>query len=1002
MLMSVVLACALVPAVPAQAQPTAADAADVSAAETAADGGADGVDGVDGVDGADAPAATVPDVESPLVVADEQTVATVAEAVPPSTAGSYDTAIADANRYQLVIVVRFAGDTTGDGDTGLNAVDPSVLQLTGRRLVERLNGFTDSPFLEPTLYGYVKDVSDGACRLQSIIPQADEDFRIRYLTLPRAREGYAYAVNVVEDALAAFNRAYPDFDGRSLDGDGDGYADNVLIVPEVNGSAPVIDSPLWPHKADYTGSGRIGAEGRAVRVGTYTMVDTSHGVSTGTIVHETIHAFGAKDLYRAGAKTEDAANRPVGVWDIMAEHAGSRLMRPLAITRQDCGWTKLEETGGGSVTLFAPGSGKRQAVKFKTDLNASEYFVAEFRRASDAAGGAAGLDMSVEGLPSTIGGSGLVVYRVNPVMKDAGNGNKGPKDYVYIFRPGETGAPRGDGAGDLRHAQLSVSGRATLGVADMAAGLADGAITYSDGQNSGIVVSVTEQSDDAITFKLEMPDVTAHDLWKSAVDGKGATALTESGFSDTSLVKAADGALYQVCSRLQSGTRGAGATVYRYDGSSWSSLGSLGNGYGSFSGAVYRNELYVAGVRYGAATTIGLWRWSGRAWKEVATVAVAANKPVLGVAGGALYLFADGSGSGAQLYRLTGSSLTPVGRRWGSDTIAGAHLFDVGGQPAVMAGNFNSDRTELWTLANGVWKVARVHSGFAQTVAGYQDGKHSFALTVTQDGALRLIDLAGTSGGGFGEKYSPSPLALPKAYTASLALGGDRLYVALAEAGSQIARVFEASVGNRASWQQVGANVVSPSTAIDVGTIGDAVFVASTATPDDVPMLLQHGSVGPGAIVPAPPLPSEPAKPAPAPTPAPKPTPAPAPKPTPKPAPSTPAPAPSAPTPAPKPPSSAKAKPAPKPRATTFTKVKGGRRAITLRWKKQTKSVTGYQIRYSTSRKFTKKTTRTRWVKSAKKTSLTVKKLKAKKTYMLKFAHIRKSEPSITIRSGRR
>ena len=144
MLMSVVLACALVPAVPAQAQPTAADAADASAAETAADGGADG---------ADAPAAAVPDVESPLVVADEQTVATVAEAAPSSTAGSYDTAIADANRYQLVIVVRFAGDTTGDGDTGLNAVDPSVLQLTGRRLVERLNGFTDSPFLEPTQIG---------------------------------------------------------------------------------------------------------------------------------------------------------------------------------------------------------------------------------------------------------------------------------------------------------------------------------------------------------------------------------------------------------------------------------------------------------------------------------------------------------------------------------------------------------------------------------------------------------------------------------------------------------------------------------------------------------------------------------------------------------------------------------------------------------------------------------------------------------------------------------
>lgn len=34
----------------------------------------------------------------------------------------YDTNIEDANCHQLVLVVRFAGDTTGDGDTGLNAV----------------------------------------------------------------------------------------------------------------------------------------------------------------------------------------------------------------------------------------------------------------------------------------------------------------------------------------------------------------------------------------------------------------------------------------------------------------------------------------------------------------------------------------------------------------------------------------------------------------------------------------------------------------------------------------------------------------------------------------------------------------------------------------------------------------------------------------------------------------------------------------------------------------
>ncbi len=64
-----------------------------------------------------------------------------------------------------------------------------------------------------------------------------------------------------------------------------------------------------------------------------------------------------------------------------------------------------------------------------------------------------------------------------------------------------------------------------------------------------------------------------------------------------------------------------------------------------------------------------------------------------------------------------------------------------------------------------------------------------------------------------------------------------------------------------------------------------------------------------------------------------------------------------------------------KPPATKLSKVK---------WKKQTKNVTGYQVQCSTSKRFTKKTTVTKTVKKAKTASLSVKKLKAKKTYYVK------------------
>ena len=59
---------------------------------------------------------------------------------------------------------------------------------------------------------------------------------------------------------------------------------------------------------------------------------------------------------------------------------------------------------------------------------------------------------------------------------------------------------------------------------------------------------------------------------------------------------------------------------------------------------------------------------------------------------------------------------------------------------------------------------------------------------------------------------------------------------------------------------------------------------------------------------------------------------------------------------------------------------------VTVTFKKN-KNATGYQVQYSTSKKFTKKTTKTLLVK---KTSCTIKKLKSKKTYYVRVRSVRK------------
>ena len=73
-----------------------------------------------------------------------------------------------------------------------------------------------------------------------------------------------------------------------------------------------------------------------------------------------------------------------------------------------------------------------------------------------------------------------------------------------------------------------------------------------------------------------------------------------------------------------------------------------------------------------------------------------------------------------------------------------------------------------------------------------------------------------------------------------------------------------------------------------------------------------------------------------------------------------------------------------KPSETSISgKIKAKSKSFTVKWKKQP-SVSGYQVQYSTSKKFTKKTTKMKTVKKASATSLSVKKLKANKTYYVR------------------
>ena len=69
------------------------------------------------------------------------------------------------------------------------------------------------------------------------------------------------------------------------------------------------------------------------------------------------------------------------------------------------------------------------------------------------------------------------------------------------------------------------------------------------------------------------------------------------------------------------------------------------------------------------------------------------------------------------------------------------------------------------------------------------------------------------------------------------------------------------------------------------------------------------------------------------------------------------------------------------PQATRITNIKAQNKGFLAKWKKQTSQIIGYQLQYSASKNFTRKTTKTKTVKKSSKTKLSIGKLKAGKKY---------------------
>lgn len=218
--------------------------------------------------------------------------------------------------------------------------------------------------------------------------------------------------------------------GLNLDGDGDGRVDNVCFI--VYGGPDGWNELLWPHKWSlYSFNVSINSK----RVYTYNFqLQTSLGSSgVGVLCHEMFHSIGAPDLYHYNEPYKDLD--PVGKWDIMERNLNPPQHMGAYMKNRYGTWISSIPaiTTSGTYTLNPLTSSTNNCYKIVSRFTTDEYFVVEYRKQSGT-------------FESSLPGSGLLVYRINPAY----NGNaQGPPDEVYIYRP--DGTTTVNGTPDIAH-----------------------------------------------------------------------------------------------------------------------------------------------------------------------------------------------------------------------------------------------------------------------------------------------------------------------------------------------------------------------------------------------------------------------------------------------------------------------------------------------------------------------------------------------------------------------
>lgn len=702
----------------------------------------------------------------------------------------------------LIVFVKFPEDTT----TEISDNAQKIMMYYNDTSKMYVGSSIDFSFKK-----YISEISRGKLNVNNIFPQLDGD-TITPFTLSASHDN-SNDNSIIQEIIGALNSGKIKMPSDRLDNKYSGVVDNLTVI--IQGRCPSGSDFMWPHKSVTDVSTKINNK---YQFGNYNFIDSYSVTGTvaacqGVITHEFLHSVGLPDLYRRSGTD----GTPVGVWDIMASNSFF-MQYPLSYQRYKLGWIPMQQiTQSGTYTLDPVSDPDSDTILYeiKTPMSASESFILEYRKKITT-------NFSNLGFETKIPSSGLLIYRVNKSVVN--QTNAWGEDYLYVYRPGETSASAS--AGDLFKSALDPNdNRTSFGVADLDAPLTDGTMFYSNGTNSGIVISDVKYNDDSskITFHVEFPDYSSLGLWEQipndiAMEATGINIDTDSVGNIYSCIMGRED--WNFINK-----------VFKYNGTTWTALGSSFSNVSGMTLKVYNDIPYVLYLNSSGKPVLA--KYSGTSWQTVYTDNSVSypNDLQLFLGDSGFYSAWTVDGTKLSIKKITESGVTNVNSSLTADYFANPSLSTVDNYIYVTYCNFvfggakQYTQVKRYNLTTGQWENIQVPNPLVSSnlhrSIGYNGEYWMIAATSGSKPIIVKVD-----GNSKVTQYEV-PTTITNILEASMDISENGTVCASLTASGEDSQILYLDSGE---WKQLGGSPCSNCQASDMTIYRNRVYLGSVLT----------------------------------------------------------------------------------------------------------------------------------------------------------------------------